>query len=214
MTLRLALTGGLGSGKSLLAGWLRASGHPVVDADQLGRRVVEEEPKLRTALSREFGLDLWSGTRLDRAALGRRAFASVEATARLNALVFPYLWRAVRQELNVSRGPLVVLDAALVFEWGVQGQFAEIWVVHAPDALRLERASRRLGLPMEELVPRLARQLPQQDKLRRATCALDNSGVPARLWEQAQARLDQLGLPGLDPRTLPVEPHDPDERKP
>jgi len=214
MTLRLALTGGLGSGKSLLAGWLRASGHPVVDADQLGRMLVEEDPKLRKALSREFGLDLWNGTRLDRAALGRRAFASVEATARLNALVFPYLWRAIRQELERARGPLVVLDAALVFEWGVQDQFAEIWVVHAPDSLRLERAARRLGLPVQELAARLERQWPQERKIRLATCALDNGGPPARLWEQAQERLLRLGLPGLDPRTRPLEAAASQERKP
>ena len=205
MGLSLAITGGMGSGKSLLAGWLRASGHPVVDADAVGRRVVEGQPELRKALEREFGRDLWRADRLDRALLARRAFASREAAARLNALVFPYLWPAIQRDLRAVRGPLTALDAALLFEWGVQDQFQEIWTVHAPDALRLERAARRLGLSLEEAARRLERQMPQEAKVRRATWSVDNSGPPHLLWQAAQERLHQLALPGLDPRTRPAE---------
>lgn len=208
MGLSLAITGGMGSGKSLLAGWLRASGNPVVDADEVGRRVVEGDAVLRKALEREFGRDLWPAGRLDRAMLARRAFATREAAARLNALVFPYLWPAIQRDLKAVRGPLTALDAALVFEWGVQDQFREIWVVHAPDTLRVERAARRLGLSLDEAARRLERQMPQEAKLRRATWALDNSGPPWRLWQAAQERLHQLALPGLDPRTRPAEAPD------
>jgi dephospho-CoA kinase len=208
MGLSLAITGGMGSGKSLLAGWLRASGHPVVDADEVGRRVVEGDAELRKVLEREFGRDLWRADRLERALLARRAFASREAAARLNALVFPYLWPAIQRDLKAARGPLRALDAALVFEWRIQDQFREVWVVHAPDALRLERAAGRLGLTLDEAAKRLERQMPQEAKMRRATWTLDNSGPPARLWQAAQERLHQLALPGLDPRTRPTEAPD------
>jgi dephospho-CoA kinase len=204
VTLQIAITGGIGSGKSLLADWLRTAGHPVLDADRLGRQVVDEDPALQAVLIAEFGAAIRGPAGLDRAELGRRAFASAARLERLNALVFPYLWDALESGLSACQAPACFVDAALVFEWGVAGHFAEIWVVTAPAALRLERAARRLGRPPEELRARLEHQMPQEEKIRRASCVLDNGAAPLQLWEQADEQLRRLALAGLPPHTRPV----------
>lgn len=204
MTVRIAITGGIGAGKSLLAGWLRAAGHPVLDADGIGRRVVEENPALRQELAAAFGGDLLTPTGLQRAELGRRAFASAEGTARLNALVFPYLWSALLEELEACRAPACFVDAALIVDWGVADHFQELWLVRAPAELRLDRAAGRLGLPQHELRSRLERQADPQRLLKRATCVLDNDGPPDRFWDQAERQLRRLGLDGLPSHTRPA----------
>jgi dephospho-CoA kinase len=204
MSLHIAITGGIGSGKSLLAGWLRAAGHPVLDADLIGRQVVEENPQLQAALATEFGAAILAPAGLDRAELGRRAFASDATLERLNALVFPYLWAALQRELQAQPAPLCFVDAALVFEWDVAGHFSEIWVLQAPSELRLQRASHRLGIPPAELQARLERQWPQEEKVRRARCVLDNGGSPRDLWEQADLQLRRVAPAGLPPHTRPV----------
>jgi len=131
--------------------------------------------------------------------LARLAFATPAALARMDALVFPYLGRRLRDALAAAPGPCFV-DAALIFEWGIEGWFDEVWVVRAAAPLRAARAAARLGLHLEEALARMAGQLPQEEKERRARRVLDNGGEPARLWEQAEVLLAELGLPGLDPR--------------
>ena len=204
MTLRIAITGGMGAGKSLLAGWLRAAGLEVLDADEIGRVVVEENPVLLRELAAAFGAEILDAAgRLDRAGLGRRAFASAGARERLEALVFPYLDTRLSERLEAARGPVVFVDAALVFEWGRADRYDEIWTVTASPDKRLARAARRLGLAPAEAAARLARQLPQDEKVRRAHRVLDNEGPALRLWEQADRELQRLGLDGLPASTRP-----------
>lgn len=205
MTLRIAITGGMGAGKSLLAGWLRAAGLEVLDADEIGREVVEENAGLLRELADAFGAEILDAAgRLDRAGLGRRAFASAGTRERLEALVFPYLDTRLSKRLEAARGPAVFVDAALVFEWGMAGRFDEVWTVTAPPGTRLARAARRLGLTSAEGAARLARQLPQEEKVRRAHRVLDNEGPSLRLWEQADRELQRLGLGGLPASTRPA----------
>ncbi|MDP2361125.1 MAG: dephospho-CoA kinase [bacterium] len=200
---RIALTGGIGAGKSLLASWLRQAGCLVLDADELGRRAVEEEPALREGLAAAFGRDLIDQAgRLDRRELGRRAFATPDALERLNALVFPYLERRLREGLQHA-ADLVFVDAALIYEWGIDPLFDEIWVVRASDEARLARAAARLGEGAAALRRRLERQLPQEEKVRRADRVLDNDTAPEDLWVRADRLLEQLGLPRLPPASRP-----------
>lgn len=205
MTLRIAITGGSGAGKSLLAGWLREAGHEVLDADREGHAVLRSHPELRRALAEAFGADLLDEAGgLRRGELGRRAFADSASLLKLNALVFPYLGRRLREALERVRGPVVFLDAALVFEWEAQSWFDEVWVITAPEELRRKRSQGRLGLAEAEAGAIQACQMPQEEKARRADRVLENVGPPALLWEQADLELRRLGLAGLPDDTRPA----------
>lgn len=202
MARRIAITGGMGAGKSLLASWLRQAGHPVVDADLEGRQLLEGNAALLEELADHFGraiLDVEG--RLDRAALGRRAFASAEALKALNARVFPYLHRRLLERLQEEQRALddrpqlaLFLDAALVLEWGIQDAFDELWLVRAPDEVRLARAALRLGLSQDEARERLQRQWTQDAMACHAHLVLHNDGDEDRLFAQLLDALRQRAL--------------------
>lgn len=204
---RIAITGGMGAGKSLLASWLRQAGHWVVDADLEGRRVLLEEPVLIQELVRHFGREILDAHgAVDRHSLGRLAFASDEALRTLNAQVFPYLHQRLLERFQEGQETLahrvdlaLFLDAALVLEWGIQEAFHEIWLVRAHPDFRVARAALRLGLSEEEARERLARQWSQDALARHAHLVLDNDGEPELLFARLCEALRQRNL-ALPPR--------------
>lgn len=192
----VGITGGIGSGKSSLARLLAARGAALVDADRIGHQVLGR-PEVRQALVAVFGprIALADGC-IDRRELARRAFASQEGHEQLTRIVRPPLEEALWREIDAAEGPgrerLVVVDAALIFEWGVEKHFALIVAVDAPEELRLRRAAARQGLSQEEIRRRLAWQLPAAEKAARAHLVVENNGSPEELEQAASQLWDRL----------------------
>jgi len=195
----VGLTGGLGAGKSTVARALAAAGARVVDADRMGHAVLEEAG-VRRELAAAFGADVLGadgGVRRDE--LGRRAFATPEALARLNAVVHPRLLSRLRDEIESLaaegyRG-LVVLDAALLVEWDLGAWCDVVVAVAAPREARRRRAQAALGLSDADVEARLARQLPEEERVRYADRVLVNDGSEEDLAERAAALAAELVPP-------------------
>ena len=195
----VGLTGGLGAGKSTVARALAAAGARVVDADRMGHAVLEEAG-VRRELAAAFGADVLGadgGVRRDE--LGRRAFATPEALARLNAVVHPRLLSRLRDEIESLaaegyRG-LVVLDAALLVEWDLGAWCDVVVAVTAPLEARRRRAQTALGLSDADVEARLARQLPEEERVRYADRVLVNDGSEEDLAERAAALAAELVPP-------------------
>ncbi len=190
LRLVLGLTGGIGSGKSTVAGIFRKSGAVVIDADALGHRVLEI-PRVRKALVREFGpVILDAAGRIDRPALGRAAFRNRNTVERLNRRVHPEILRRIRKELSRARG-WVVLDAALLFETRLEGLCDRVAFVQAPRRLRLERVRKR-GWSGRELKRREAMQAPLAEKKRKSDVVIDNSGPVSRTVREVRAFMKEF----------------------
>ena len=175
----LGLTGCPGSGKSLLAGVLGGLGWTVVDADLIGRGVVEDDPGIRADLAREFGDDILDGGGvLDRPLLAGRAFSSRERTDRLNRIVHPALLAALAERIAGLRksGANAVVDCALVFEWGIEEFFDAVVCVTAGKETRLRRLMERDGRVREDVERLMSAQFPEAEKARRADIVLANKG--------------------------------------
>ena len=166
-----------------------------VDADLLARKVVDESPGLRRRLAAAFGQDLLDTEgRLDRRGLARRALADARGRRRLEELVRPELesriWRAL-QEAEAAGG-IVLLDAPLVFEWGLQDRFDAVVLVKTESGLAAERVAGDRGLPADEV--RQRRSLQQHDTPEGAVdFEVGNDGdlralrgQAARVWEALQ----------------------------
>lgn len=149
----VGLTGGIASGKSFLGGLLVARGWILIDADQVARDLVAPGSEGLAALAEAFGPEILGpdGT-LDRRSLGRLVFADAGARLRLEGLLHPRIISRMFQVLDElpAECPGAVLDAALWVERGLGHHFDELWVVEAPESLRIERLRKRDGLePME-----------------------------------------------------------------
>ncbi len=192
----VGLTGGIASGKSTFAGALRARGIPVVDADALARAAVGPGTPALAEIARTFGPGVIAADgALDRKALGALVFADAEARRRLEAITHPAVRLALQEETSrlAARGfELVVYDAPLLYEVGLDRDLDSVVVVWAPPDVQRARLVQRDGLTPAEADARLAAQLPIDEKAARADFVIDNAGAPDELPSKADRLLADL----------------------
>ncbi len=164
----------------------------MIDADRLGHDVLRKGPAVKTALVEAFGEDiLGADGSIDRAALGERAFASDEGVRRLNAIVHPPLLDRLRADLDRAEregDPLAVVDAALIFEFGLDEDLDAVVLVTAPRALRAERIRQERGLDDERIERIMAVQLPDAEKVAASDYVIVNDGS----LEELRAAADRV----------------------
>lgn len=197
---RLGLTGSIGAGKSTVAALLRARGLTVLDADEQAHRVTGE-PETLARIEQAFPGTVQGGV-LDRAALGAAAFADPARLAVLNAIVHPRVrarMAALEAEATLRGERWLVQDVPLLFEGGLEKSMDAVLVVDAPLEIRIARVMARSHLTREEVLARDARQTPAEEKRRRASYVIENSGEIAELEPQVDAALRQLEIPVQPP---------------
>lgn len=186
---RIALTGGIASGKSAVADLLAARGAVIIDSDVLAREVVEPGTPGLAAISERFGAGVLAGDgSLDRAALGRLVFADPDARADLEAITHPAI-RARAEALRAAAPPgSVVIDVIpLLVEAGLAGGFDTVIVVDADPATQLRRLCARNGFSAQEAGQRLAAQASRADRLAAADLVVPNTGDLAGLRREVDA---------------------------
>lgn len=188
---RVGLTGGIASGKSVVARELATLGAAVVDHDVLAREVVAPGTSGLSAVVEAFGDRVLTPLgELDRAELGAVVFADKDARERLNGIVHPLVRDAAheREAQAVADGCRVVVhDIPLLVETGQAGHFDELVVVDAPPELRVQRLVEGRGMTEEQAWARLAAQADDEARVEAASVVLDGSGSVAGLEEQVRA---------------------------
>lgn len=193
----IGLTGGIASGKSEVSRVLERLGAVVIDADILARRMVEPGTPALAAIVDAFGREILlpDGT-LDRQRLGAEVFASKESLSMLNGIVHPPLVEAIRGAVRERRRDpgVLVVDAALLVEWGITGDFDLTVAVVSPLDERLKRLEGE-GLAREEALARIDAQLPDEVVLAAADVIIENDGTlealrasAERLWDTVKNR--------------------------
>lgn len=185
----IGLTGQIGAGKSTATEELARLGVVVVDADRIGRDVVEESPALLTQLARAFGPEILDRQgRLRRARLAALAFRDTESRDRLNRLVHPHLLRELRRQVKaaIKQGRDVAIDAALLLHWDLDDEVDAVLVIHAGRTLRLRRLEAR-GITPGDARARERAQLPYAEFRRRADRVILNNGTPENLKRKVAA---------------------------
>ncbi|HET9829629.1 MAG TPA: dephospho-CoA kinase [Nocardioidaceae bacterium] len=195
---RVALTGGVASGKSTVAGILEELGAVVIDSDRLAREVVEPGTPGLAAVVDAFGGDvLADDARLDRPALGARVFADELARKRLEAILHPLI-RARAAELESAADPdaLVVHDIPLLVETGQAAAFDAVLVVDVPVETQVERMVQDRGWTREDARARVAAQASREQRRAAATYVIDNTGTHDDLRERVTEVAELLVSPG------------------
>lgn len=174
----IGITGCPGSGKTVLANVIAGQGWILVDADDIGREVVENEPKILEKLAEAFGQDIIdSEGRLNRHLVARRAFAKLEKTRILNDIVHPVLIDRVKSKINELKYEKknVAVNCALIFEWGIESLFDIVICVQAQEHIRKERLIQRDGRSSEEIDGMFSAQLPEREKVSKADIVITNN---------------------------------------
>jgi len=188
---KIALTGGIATGKSYVAGRFREAGVPIVDADLLAREVVLPGTPALAAIRKRFGPDAVrrDGT-MDRIRVAQIVFKDKRARLDLEAIIHPAVVKAISDFFNAlpKRTPFAVADIPLVFETKREKDFDAIIVVACPRDMQLQRLMERNKLSKEDAEKRLAAQLPIAQKIEKATHVINNAGT----FEETNAQVDAL----------------------
>lgn len=190
----IGLTGGIGSGKTTVAHRFAARGVPVIDADEIARRVVARGEPAHEEIVREFGRDVLDGSgELDRRSMRERVFSDPVRRERLEAIVHPRVYAEIERQLDDLDAPYAIVVVPLLLETGGQDRVDRVLVVDIPPKLQIERTTRRDGATPEAVERILSVQIDRDGRLAAADDVIENAGAESAL-DEAVARLHRLYL--------------------
>ncbi len=185
----VGLTGGIGSGKSTFASLLLERGAQVIDADLLGRDALKPGAPAWHSVVAQFGDEILAPHTMDidRKLLAEIVFSDPQKLAALNAIVHPVILAGIADELERLRltDSIVVLDAALIVEMGLQEAVDVMVVVVASEATRRERLMASRGMSSGDITGRMAAQAPAEELVARADVVVENDGSLEELAKAA-----------------------------
>lgn len=164
--LKIGLTGGIGSGKSVVAEIFKALGIPVFNADLEAKSLMEKDMQLVSSIKKIFGDGAYAGDRLNRTFLADIVFSNPYLLEQLNALVHPAAINAANLWMDRQTTPYVIKEAALMFESGSAAQLDYIIGVQAPVSERIKRVMDRDNVSREQVLARMSRQINETIKMK------------------------------------------------
>ena len=183
--LKVGLTGGIGSGKSTACEYFQQLGVPIIDTDQIARRLVGKGQPLLARLIDEFGSAILDPHgELDRPAMRQRVFADPDSLARLEALLHPAIRADVMAQLEQLHADYVIIAIPLLLEKGWHAMVDRILVVDCDEQQQLSRASRRDHSNPAAIQQLMTQQASRQQRLAAAHDILHNEGRPESLQQQ------------------------------
>ena len=189
----IGLTGGTGSGKSTVSAYLKKRGCCIIDADEIARQLTSPGGEALDPIREKFGDSVFydDGT-LDRKKLGNIVFKDEEKLKILEEITTKIVIRKITDKIHQMKESgyegIVILDAPLLFEFGMEGLADENWLVICDRERRIKRLENRDGLSRREITDRMANQLSDEKKMDMADQSIDNSGSIDDLY----CKIDQL----------------------
>ncbi len=174
--LRIGVTGGIGSGKTIVCKIFESLGIPVYNADVRAKELMQFDVSLVSSLKIEFGEKIYlSDGQLNRDLLSQKVFNNLSALIRLNSLVHPVVMRDSENWMEKQiASPYAIKEAALLFESGSSENLDYIISVFAPEKIRTQRIKKRDQLSEEQILARMNNQMSEEEKKRRADFVITN----------------------------------------
>jgi dephospho-CoA kinase len=161
---RIGITGGIGSGKSLVAEIIKAMGYPVYNSDERAKELTESNPKIKEGLIHLFGEEIYQNGTLNKFALAQAIFSDEFLREKVNALIHPI----VREDFNnwalAQNNSLIFNESAILFETGSYKNFDAIILVFAPIELRIKRIMKRDNCSENEVLKKMNSQFSDEEK--------------------------------------------------
>ncbi len=174
----LGVTGGIGSGKTLVCSIISAMGYPIYNADLEARRIIDTDSSLVSSIKTIFGEDIYVNSQLNRKRVSEIVFTNQEKLEKLNSIVHPAVAKHFNEwVLTYSSRTLVVKEAAILFESGAYKGVDKIISVIAPVELRVKRVMERDGFSKDTILSRMQNQFPQEELIKRSDYIIENDGV-------------------------------------
>ena len=192
--LKLAITGSIGSGKSLFCNFLSEKGYPVIKADDISKEILAEDKEVRLKVIREFGEESYIGSKINKKYLAEKVFSDSIRLEKINSILHP----RVKQKVKSLTGKLfkqydiVFTEAALIYEAEMQNMFDYVVLVTADQKIRMKRKIETEGFSEEEFVKRDNNQIRDEEKKKQADFVFENNGSKEELREKVKLLIKML----------------------
>ena len=173
----IGLTGGMGSGKSFVAGKFEKKGVPVYNSDMRAKELMETHPAIKKELIDKFGSMVFKNNLLNRKLIAGRIFNDKLLLTWINELVHPVVKNDFEQWVSEKKTKIVLKEAAILIESGAYKQCNKIIVITAPKPLRIKRVMLRDNMSYKEVEERMAKQISDTERLKYAYYTIINDGI-------------------------------------
>lgn len=201
----IGLTGNIATGKTVVRKMLGHLGAYTIDADALTHRIIAPDGPGYEQILDQFGKFILSpdGT-INRSKLGKLVFSDPEALARLEAIIHPYVRKAVDYLIRNARQDVIVLEAIKLLESPLREKVDTIWVTTSSEYNQLARLAAKRGMDPETAQERMSAQTSQEQKAAEADFVIRNNGTFEDTWKQVQAGWEQLFPDREETQPVPV----------
>ncbi len=183
----LGLTGSFGSGKSTVAGILKSFGACIIDADKLAHGCITPGSPAYEKIIHSFGSGILKKKRIiDRKKLAGIVFNNINLLIRLNNIIHPQVIRIIKAKINSSKSRVIVLDAPLLIEAGLEKLVDKLVVVKINRDEQVKRIRNKMSLAKSDILKRIKSQVPLSQKLRLADFIIDNNGTIQETRKQVE----------------------------
>jgi dephospho-CoA kinase len=179
-TISIGITGGIGCGKTEVCNILRILGAKVFFADMIAKEIVNKQSDVRKRIQKTFGKNVYTADgSLDRKKVAKIVFDDGHLKKALDKIVHPYVIEILKKQIQKAKDSgihsLVVVEAALIYEVGVEKMFDYIVMIDASEEERIRRVMQRDNVTRVEVVKRIKMQMPVEQKIRRADFVIYNT---------------------------------------
>lgn len=189
--LKVGVTGSIGSGKSEVCKIFEQLGVLVLYADHIAKEITENDREVKREIKKVFGPDVFDRKGiLNRKKMAGFVFTDERLRSKLNRIIHPQVFEVIDREIEhltaLGKARLVIVEAALIYETGMENNLHYVIVVDANEDVRIRRVMKRDGCSREEVLSRIASQMPAEEKVKRADFAIGNNGTKEELAEKVK----------------------------
>jgi dephospho-CoA kinase len=191
---KIGITGGIGSGKSLVSDFFESEGFVVLRADPLAKEMMQTDMKIIKKIKQAFGEQSYSNEKLDTKFLAKEIFEKEENVEKINSIVHPPVLRLIDKKADevLLTKNLVFIESALIYEARFQKMFDHVILICADEKIRIERTAARDKINAEEIEKRTQFQLPDEIKREKASFVIENNATVEELKQKSKFILNLL----------------------
>lgn len=177
--IKVAITGGIGAGKSLVSNYLINQGFPVLFSDDIAKDLMQSDKDVINLIKKEFGDESYSNNKLNTKYLSEKIFSDENNVDKINAIVHPIVIEKINEQLKnlFINNNIVFVEIPLLFESELQDHFDFVILVYANENLRIKRTIERSNLTEDEVKKRMAFQIPDENKKDKVDFVIDNNST-------------------------------------
>ena len=192
--IKVAITGGIGSGKSFVANLFNKAGYNVISADDIAKQILSNDEIVKEKIKKEFGPQAYSNGKPNIEFLSGKVFSVPENVKKINSIIHPAAIAKIETIINklLKKQNIVFVEAALIFEANMQDLFDYIILLVSDEKKRIERVKKRSGLTGKEIALRMQNQIPDNVKRRKSHFIIENNSSLEDLTEKSLFILNLL----------------------